>query len=123
MSARSFLLVSGDFVTTGGMDRANYALASYLARHGAEVHLVAHRVAEDLLALGKVIFHRVPKPAGSYLLGGPLLARAGREIAKQVRSAGGRAIVNGGNSEKALAWGVADHSSCERISATTAPPA
>ena len=32
-------------------------------------------------------------------------------------------IVNGGNSERALAWGVADHSSCERISATTAPPA
>jgi len=49
--SRPYVLVTGDFVLTGGMDRANYALASYLAgREGAEVHLVAHRAADDLTA-------------------------------------------------------------------------
>ena len=74
----TFLLVSGDFVKTGGMDRANYALASYLADRGDVVELVAHRVASDLLARPNVVFHRVPKPLRSYLMGGPLLDRAGR---------------------------------------------
>jgi hypothetical protein len=37
---KPYLLVTGDFVKTGGMDRANYALAHYLARQGGEVHLV-----------------------------------------------------------------------------------
>jgi glycosyltransferase involved in cell wall biosynthesis len=92
-----YLIVAGDFVTTGGMDRANHALASYLTRRGDEVHLVAHRVAEDLLAHPNVVFHRVPKPAGSYLLAGPLLDRVGRYWAKRVSVRGGRVIVNGGN--------------------------
>src|SRR5262245_51363851 len=56
-----YLLVSGDFTTWGGMDRANYALADYLARQGNEVHLVAHRVAPGLSERPNVIFHRVPK--------------------------------------------------------------
>ena len=38
-----FVLVTGDFVHTGGMDAANFALARYLGRSGAGVHLVAHR--------------------------------------------------------------------------------
>ena len=38
-----WVLATGDFTTWGGMDRANHALASYLARSGREVHLVAHR--------------------------------------------------------------------------------
>ena len=38
------VLVSGDFVLTGGMDRANHALASYLLDRGREVHFVSHRV-------------------------------------------------------------------------------
>lgn len=92
-----YLIVSGDFVTTGGMDRANHALASYLARRGDELHLVAHRVADDLLAYPNVIFHPVPKPAGSYLLGAPLLDRVGRYWAKRIAARGGRVIVNGGN--------------------------
>lgn len=92
-----YLIVAGDFVTTGGMDRANYALASYLARRADEVHLVAHRVAVDLLAYPNVVFHRVPKPAESYLLAGPLLDRVGRYWARHVEERGGRVIVNGGN--------------------------
>jgi glycosyltransferase involved in cell wall biosynthesis len=96
-SEAGFALVSGDFVKTGGMDRANYALASYLARQGRAVHLVAHRADEDLLSQGPVTFHRVPKPLNSYWLGEPLLDRAGRRWASRVAAAGGRVVVNGGN--------------------------
>ena len=100
-SGPGYALVSGDFVKTGGMDRANYALASYLARRGHPVHLVAHRADDDLMGQGPVAFHRVPKPLGSYLLAEPLLDRAGRRWAARVASAGGRVVVNGGN----CAWG------------------
>jgi glycosyltransferase involved in cell wall biosynthesis len=96
-----FLLVSGDFVKTGGMDRANYALASYLARRGDEVHLAAYRAAEDLLAHSNVIFHRAPKPFNAYLLGNPCLQQIGRMAAARLSRAGGRVVVNGGN----CAWG------------------
>lgn len=97
----AFALVSGDFVKTGGMDRANYALASYLARHGRPVELVAHRADADLFGQGDVTLHRVPKPLNSYLLGEPLLALAGRRRAARVAAAGGRVVVNGGN----CVWG------------------
>lgn len=92
-----YLIVTGDFVRTGGMDRANHALAHYLARRGDEVHLVAHRVAPDLLDHQNVIFHAVPLPFGSRSLGVPLLDRAGRYWAGIVARRGGRVIVNGGN--------------------------
>ena len=91
------LIVSGDFVKTGGMDRANYALADYLARRGDPVRLVAYQAADDLLARPNVSIRRVAKPAGSYTLGRPLLDRAGRSEASQVARAGGRTVVNGGN--------------------------
>jgi glycosyltransferase involved in cell wall biosynthesis len=92
-----YLLVSGDFVETGGMDRCNHALATYLADRGAEVHLVAHRVADDLRRRPNVFVRQVPKPLGSYFLGGPLLDRVGRREAARVTARGGRVVVNGGN--------------------------
>jgi glycosyltransferase involved in cell wall biosynthesis len=94
---KPWVIVAGDFVRTGGMDAANHALASYLARSGRETHLVAHRVADDLAALPNVRVHSVPRPLGSHLLGFPLLDRAGRRVA---RSLGGRrpiVLANGGN--------------------------
>ncbi|MEH1843478.1 MAG: glycosyltransferase family 4 protein [Nostoc sp.] len=94
---KSYLLITGDFVKTGGMDRANFALADYLARQGQEVHLVAHRVANELLAYPNVKFHRVPKIANSYLLSSPLLNRMGRLLAQCLTNAGARVLVNGGN--------------------------
>jgi glycosyltransferase involved in cell wall biosynthesis len=90
-------LVAGDLVATGGMDRANLALASYLLRRGRRVEVVAHRVAPELLASPGLEFHRVPKPLGSYLLGSPLLDRVGRGVAARVLAEGGRVVVNGGN--------------------------
>jgi glycosyltransferase involved in cell wall biosynthesis len=91
-----WLLVSGDFVTTGGMDQANHALAIHLADSGREVHLVAHRVAQDLVDRHGIVWHRVARPAGSHTLGAPLLDVAGRRWAARL---GGRARVvkNGGN--------------------------
>ncbi|HEY9607029.1 MAG TPA: glycosyltransferase family 4 protein [Allocoleopsis sp.] len=96
-----YLLVTGDFVKTGGMDRANFALADYLARQGEDVHLVAHRVAPELEARGNVTVHQVPKVANSYLLASPLLNWAGRVQARHIAGVGGRVLVNGGNCQ----WG------------------
>ncbi len=104
-----YLIVAADVAPCGGMDRAIHAVANHLARRDAggggggrdEVHLVAHRAADDLLACPNVTFHRVPKPANSYFLGEPLLDRAGRRRAAEISDAGGRVIVNGGNCQ----WG------------------
>lgn len=94
-----FLLITGDFSPTGGMDRANHALASYLAARGDEVHLVSHRVSEDLATRPGVTVHLVPRPLGAHVLGQPLLARAGmRQARRLTRLPGGaRVVVNGGN--------------------------
>jgi glycosyltransferase involved in cell wall biosynthesis len=94
---RPIVLVSGDFVKTGGMDRANHALASYLARRGDEVHLVAFRVDEKLLEAPNVTWHRVPKPLDSYSLGLPRLDAHGRAWAGRLMPRGARVVVNGGN--------------------------
>jgi glycosyltransferase involved in cell wall biosynthesis len=93
-----WLLASGDFVAAGGMDTANHALASYLARRdGVDVHLVAHRVAPDLSRASSVRVHRVPRPFGMHTLGEPLLTHLGGRRAKAVRSRGGHVVANGGN--------------------------
>ncbi|HVE84709.1 MAG TPA: glycosyltransferase family 4 protein, partial [Myxococcales bacterium] len=91
------LLVSGDFVQTGGMDVANYALARYLLDQGREVHLVAHRVAPELAAHPGARAHRVPRPGRSYFAGAPLLDVAGRRWGRRTLARMGRVVVNGGN--------------------------
>lgn len=92
-----YLIVTGDFVRTGGMDMANFALAGHLAARGHSVQLVTHRADEELASMPNVTVHRVPKPANSYLLGGPLLDYRGRARASAVAGGGGRVLVNGGN--------------------------
>jgi glycosyltransferase involved in cell wall biosynthesis len=94
---KPFLLVSGDFVKSGGMDRCNYALAEYLAARGDETHLVGFRIGRELDECPTIRFHRVRKPLNSYFLGRPLLASRGRTEAKRIARAGGRVVVNGGN--------------------------
>jgi glycosyltransferase involved in cell wall biosynthesis len=92
----SWLLATGDVTTDGGMDRANHALASFLARQGHPVHLVAHRIAPDLASMPTVRSHMVLRPFGANLLGAPLLAHA---AASRLRALGSstRALMNGGN--------------------------
>jgi glycosyltransferase involved in cell wall biosynthesis len=94
-----WLMIAGDFTPLGGMDRANHALAwSLAADRGDAVQLVAHRGWPDLEAQPSVRLRRVPRPFGSHLLGGPLLAREGERAA---RCAGPsvRVIANGGNAD------------------------
>ncbi|HWZ88060.1 MAG TPA: glycosyltransferase family 4 protein, partial [Polyangiaceae bacterium] len=91
------VLVSGDFVRTGGMDVANFAVAQQLAEGGVPVQLVAFRVADELTKHSNVQWYRVPKPLRSYFLGSPLLDHVGRRVARKSMACGGRAIVNGGN--------------------------
>lgn len=109
-SPRPWLVVTGDFVRTGGMDAANLALAEHLARSGRETHLVAHRVDPALATLPGVRVHRVPRPLGSHLLGFPLLSRAGRLHASlqspvDRRGDGGLVtLANGGNFPGGATW-------------------
>jgi glycosyltransferase involved in cell wall biosynthesis len=90
-------IVSGDFVRTGGQDRANHALAEHLASIGVPTHLVAFRVADDLARRPGVTVHAVGKPLGLDTLGLPRLGRRGSEVARQVAAAGGFTIGNGGS--------------------------
>jgi glycosyltransferase involved in cell wall biosynthesis len=94
---KPYVIVTGDFVRTGGMDCANWALAHYLAGSGRTVHLVAHEAADDLATNPNVAFHRVPRPSHSHALGAPLLTGAGLSWAAWSASRGGRVVVNGGN--------------------------
>lgn len=94
---KPFLLVAADFVKTGGMDRANFALAEYLAARGGEVHLVGHSAGESLRRHPAVRWHGVRRPLGRDALGWGALDRAGRRWARRIRAQGGRVLVNGGN--------------------------
>ncbi|WP_244224916.1 glycosyltransferase family 4 protein [Corallococcus sicarius] len=96
---RPYTLIAGDFASNGGMDRANLALADWLARQGGPVRLVAHRVEDALLRYPNVRFIRVPKPANAYLLGEPLLDAVGRFWAARTLAEGGQVVANGGNCE------------------------
>lgn len=102
---RPWVIVAGDFVRTGGMDAANHALASWLARRGTETHLVAHRVADDLAALPGIRVHTVPRPLGSHTLGFPLLDRWGRGVARMLAGRDPVVVANGGNCRAGnVAW-------------------
>jgi len=92
-----YLLVSGDFVETGGMDRANLALARFLAGRGDDVHLVTHRVCTSMQNKAHIIVHRVKKPLRSYFLAAPLLDSTGRRYATGIPVPPARTLVNGGN--------------------------
>ena len=95
--AAPFLLVSSDFVQTGGMDLGNFHLARYLARQGETVHLVSHRLDPELLTYPNVVFHRALRPGDSHLLGEQFLRRLGRQVASGPAFRAARFVVNGGN--------------------------
>lgn len=94
----TWLIAAGDFVTHGGMDAANHGLARYLASHnGGEVHLVAHRVAPELIDHPRIRVHHAPRPFGMHRLGEPLLRRTAERWAERLMRSGARVIANGGN--------------------------
>ncbi len=94
-----WVLVCGGFHLKGGMDRANAALATFLASRGHRVHLVAHEVAPTVAAMEGMTTHLVARPGGSYFLGYSTLRRRGRMVARAVKakSPDARVVVNGGN--------------------------
>jgi len=96
MASTPWMIVAGDFYQHGGMDRANYQLAKYVASQ-YPLTLVSHRVADDLVHDPHVSYVRVPRPFGKHLLGQPLLARTGWKTAKRLAKQSARIIVNGGN--------------------------
>ncbi len=92
-------MVSGGFHRRGGMDHANWALASHLAELGTPLHLVAHHVDPALALDPMVTVHLVPPTANSFLLGEFQLARRGRQVAASMarRDAAARVLINGSN--------------------------
>jgi glycosyltransferase involved in cell wall biosynthesis len=94
-----WVLVAGDFVRTGGMDRANAALAEYLCASGRDVHLVSFRIDPELAANPRVTPYLVRRTMGSHLLNAWRLDRRGREVARAItaRDPGTRVLVNGTN--------------------------
>jgi glycosyltransferase involved in cell wall biosynthesis len=99
MSTCTWLLAAGDFTPYGGMDRANFALASYLARRDGDVHLVSHQVSPDLARLPGVHVHNVARPLGMHTLGEPMLKAAAERLCRQLASPAFRALANGGNAD------------------------
>lgn len=99
MREAPWVLVASGFHRGGGMEKANAALAGYLAESGVPLHLVGHEVAPELLEHPGVNAHVVPRPAGSFLMGERLLERAGQAVARRVTAEqpGARVLVNGGN--------------------------
>jgi len=94
----AWLLVAGDFTTFGGMDTANFALASYLSRQAREdVHIVAHTIAAELASQPRVQPHRVPRPFGRHRFGEPLMRHWARRWQSTLAPAGVRVVANGGN--------------------------
>jgi glycosyltransferase involved in cell wall biosynthesis len=99
------VIVTGDFVRTGGQDYANFALARFLAERSRDVHLVGYRFDESLESRRNVHLHRVPKPANAYTFGAPLLGAAGLLMHERLRRQGARLIANGGNCiARSLNW-------------------
>jgi|SRR6185295_11907592 len=98
-----WVIVAGGVNRLGGTDKANFALVEYLLQKDIPVHVVAHRIDEDLLRYPTIIVDRVPVPAGSHFAGEKLLSIRGWQIAKRVTASyrSARVVVNGGN----CAWG------------------
>ncbi len=81
------------------MDKANLALGQYLIDQGVPIHAVCHTADAEFARHPLVTVHRVPRPAGSFFLGRPMLDLQGRWIARQVtgRYPDARVVVNGDN--------------------------
>jgi glycosyltransferase involved in cell wall biosynthesis len=95
----TWLLVSGDFTPFGGMDMANFALASYLARAGADVHLVCHQASPELAAIPGINVRLVARPLGMHRLGEPVLRSKALRVHRDLTPRGCRAVANGGNAD------------------------
>lgn len=94
-----WVLIAGGFHRSGGMDKANLALAEYLLENRTPIHLVAHSVDPTLAQHELVTVSQVRRPGGSFFLADRELDRVGRMVAQRVLigNPGARVVVNGGN--------------------------
>ena len=94
-----WVIVAGGFHRSGGMDKANLALAEHLVSVDIPVHLVSYSIDEKLASHPLVICETVARPGGIYAIGDQLLNLKGRAVAKRVLSShpGAKVVVNGGN--------------------------
>lgn len=93
----NWLLIASDFVSTGGMDRANLALAHRLAEY-ASVEIVSHRVEKSLQGQPNIKVSSVSRPLGMNLFGEILLSQAGAKRASQLaKRRPVNVLTNGGN--------------------------
>ncbi len=90
----SWLMVTGDFVSHGGMDRANLELAKYLGQR-ASVDLVTHRCEAALAESEMIRVHQCVRPMNANVLGELVLKRKAMSIAKRLGTQV-RSISNGG---------------------------
>lgn len=90
-----WLIIVGDAIVGGGMDRANLALIERLVELKQTTEVVAHRCQ---LQDNQLAFHQVPRPANKHLLGAPLLNWAGQRRVISLRKRHKTVVVaNGGN--------------------------
>ena len=94
-----WVIVAGGIHRRGGMDKANAALAEYLASQHKRVHLVAFSVDSKIASVAGVVTSYATMPAHSLFLGGFHLARLGRRLATEAtqKFAGTRVLANGIN--------------------------
>ncbi len=96
MSNQPWMIVVGDFSESGGMERANFQLAKYLAQD-RPVTLVSHSVVDSLASHPNVTVVPVARPFGKHIFGEPLLARSAWKSAERLSRQFARVVVNGGN--------------------------
>jgi glycosyltransferase involved in cell wall biosynthesis len=95
----TWVIVAGGVNRLGGTDKANLALVEYLLELNHSVHVVTHRIDENLIQHSGISVELVPVPAGSWFLGETLLSLRGCQVAEQVtlEDPEARVVVNGGN--------------------------
>jgi glycosyltransferase involved in cell wall biosynthesis len=94
-----WVLVAGGFHKRGGMDKANYALAEFLAASRQKVHLVTHDCEEELVRHPHISTTIVKRPLNSVFLGEFDLDRAARFVKRRLKLDGYsvRLVANGSN--------------------------
>lgn len=94
-----WVIVADGFHRDGGMEKANAALASYLAEIGTPVHLVCNRAAPEFAEDPRFTVHRVARQRGPFFMREWQLGRLGRSVIAAIanESPAVRAVVNGTN--------------------------
>jgi glycosyltransferase involved in cell wall biosynthesis len=94
-----WVIVAGGIHRFGGTDKANFALVEHLLKRNIRVHVVTHKIDDELLRHQGIRIELVPVPGGSWFAGERLLSFRGRQAARKIVQdhPDARVVVNGGN--------------------------